>query len=532
MSAENVRNRKAYFIGGGVGALSGAVFLIRDGKMSAENIHIYEKLNISGESMDGSGNADDGYVIRGGRMFDYEQYPALWNVLSEIPAISNKNISVYDEIKDFNEKVQTNGKARLVDRNGQITDVSSMGFDESDRISLVKLMVKSEHSLEDITIEDFFSPHFFTTNFWYMWATTFAFEPWHSAIEFKRYLHIFIHEFPRINNLSGVKRSLYNQYDSVILPMELWLKEQGVVFEYDCEVKDIEFNTIENNEKSVSKLYISRNGTDENVNINHDDIVIITNGSMTSATTLGSMTSPPVFSKSNLGTSWEFWERISVGKPEFGNPKVFDSDIDRSFWESFTVTCNKDNKFLDMMEKFSGNTPGTGALVTLKDSNWLMSIVIAYQPHFLNQPEGVTVFWGYGLFPNREGDYIKKKMTECTGEEILAELLHHLKFDDYIPEMISTSNCIPCILPFITSQFMPRKISDRPRVRPAGYKNLAFVGQFVEIPEGVVFTVEYSVRTAMTAVYDFLEIDKEIPAYFKGDKDIMVLFDSFVTMHK
>lgn len=185
-----------------------------------------------------------------------------------------------------------------------------------------------------------------------------------------------------------------------------------------------------------------------------------------------------------------------------------------------------------MMEKFSGNTAGTGALVTLKDSSWLMSVVIAYQPHFLNQPEDVTVFWGYGLFPDRKGDYIKKKMTECTGKEILTELLCHLKFHDYVSEMKKTSNCIPCILPFITSQFMPRKISDRPRVRPEGYKNLAFIGQFVEIPEGVVFTVEYSVRTAMTAVYDFLSIDKEIPAYFKGDKDIKVLFDSFVTMHK
>lgn len=158
MSAENVKNKKAYFTGGGIGALSGAVFLIRDGKMPAENIHIYDKLNVSGGSMDGSGNADDGYVIRRGRMFDYEQYPALWNVLSEIPAISDKNISVYEEIKNFNERIQTNSKARLVDRNGQITDVSSMGFNESDRMTLIKLMAKSEKSLEDITIEDFFSP--------------------------------------------------------------------------------------------------------------------------------------------------------------------------------------------------------------------------------------------------------------------------------------------------------------------------------------------------------------------------------------
>src|ERR1700712_5300752 len=60
----------------------------------------------------------------------------------------------------------------------------------------------------------------------------FAFQPWHSAVEFKRYLHRFIQEFPRINSLAGVDRTPYNQYDSIILPIETYLKAQGVQFRY------------------------------------------------------------------------------------------------------------------------------------------------------------------------------------------------------------------------------------------------------------------------------------------------------------
>jgi len=70
---------------------------------------------------------------------------------------------------------------------------------------------------------------------------------------------------------------------------------------------------------------------------------------------------------------------------------------------------------------------------------------------------------------------------------------------------------------------MPRVKGDRPDVVPAGAKNFAFIGQFCEIPDDVVFTVEYSVRSAQMAVYKLLDIKKEIPPVFKGQHDVGVL---------
>jgi oleate hydratase len=82
----------------------------------------------------------------------------------------------------------------------------------------------------------------------------------------------------------------------------------------------------------------------------------------------------------------------------------------------------------------------------------------------------------------------------------MIELLGHLRFGERKDLILKTPNCIPCMMPFITSQFMPRVMGDRPLVRPTGTAKFAFIGQFAEIPDDVVFTVEYSVRTAQTAV--------------------------------
>ena len=116
----------------------------------------------------------------------------------------------------------------------------------------------------------------------------------------------------------------------------------------------------------------------------------------------------------------------------------------------------RDPTFLRLEQEFTGNAPGTGGLVTFVDSNWLMSIVVAYQPHFRDQPDGVQVFWGYGLCPDRPGNYVPKTMTECTGAEILTELCSHLGFTEQLPRILETSICIPCTMPFVTSQFLTR----------------------------------------------------------------------------
>jgi oleate hydratase len=82
------------------------------------------------------------------------------------------------------------------------------------------------------------------------------------------------------------------------------------------------------------------------------------------------------------------------------------------------------------------------------------------------------------------------------------------------------------MMPYITSQFMPRKISDRPKVIPQGCVNLAFIGQFVELPGDVVFTVETSVRTAMMAVWGLTGLSKPMIPMHEPVYDLRVIVSS------
>jgi oleate hydratase len=258
------------------------------------------------------------------------------------------------------------------------------------------------------------------------------------------------------------------------------------------------------------------------------DLVFLQNGSMTDASSLGSMTSAPRKLTKSDGSGWALWEKLAQGRPQFGNPAVFNSCIAQSYWESFTVTL-KNRTFFDQMNQFSGNEPGTGGLVTFKDSNWLMSIVLAHQPHFPNQPADVQVFWGYALSPDRVGNFVAKPMADCMGAEILQELCGHLRFD---LDSVATANCIPCRMPYITSMFMPRRRGDRPLPVPEGSRNFAFISQFVEIPDDVVFTVEYSVRAAQMAVYELLGIERQVPPVTPHDKSLRVQFDALIKAFK
>ena len=495
--------------------------------MPGGNISILEAAPVLGGSLDGAGDATRGYSMRGGRMVTTDNYECTWDLYKSIPSLTRPGKSVYDETIDFNELHKSNAMARLVDRRRAKIPVASMGFSMQDRVELLKLSQATEESLGAKRITDCLSPGFFETPFWYMWSTTFAFQPWHSAVEFKRYLLRFMLEFSRIETLAGVKRTIFNQYDSLVVPLQSWLAKQGVHLITDCKVTDIDHNS-GGDPFVVTGLHCLRAGKSEEITIHDGDVVFLQNGSMTDASSLGSMTSAPAqLTKADSG-GWRLWERLAEGRPQFGRPEVFNASIAQAWWESFTVTL-KDPSFFNQMEEFSGNEAGTGGLVTFKDSNWLMSIVLAFQPHFANQPADVQVFWGYSLFPDRIGNFVAKSMTECNGAEILQELCGHMRFD---LETIATANCIPCRMPYLTSMFMPRELGDRPLPVPIGCTNLAFISQFVEIPEDVVFTVEYSIRAAQMAVYQLMRIDRKIPAVTPHAESHHAQFDALIKAFK
>ena len=440
--------------------------------------------------------------------------------------MKNPQITVFDELVAFNKDYSTRSKSRLVDNNGQIMDFYKNGLNSEDRRALIMLSIKSEKALGNKTIQDCFPPSFFKTNFWYLYSSMFSFETWHSAIEMKRYMNRFMHLCGNLNTLEGIHRSSLNQYESFVLPIQKWLMDRGVHYTNRVRVVDVDFAP-GRGEKTVERLHYIENGQQKEIVLRKGDLVIFTNGSMTDSSSIGSMSRAPELR--TTGTSFELWKKMAAKMSGLGNPSVFADNVQKTKWVSFTCTC-KDTTFFDIEEKRSGTKVGTGGLVTLPYSGWGLSFVCARQPHFANQPDNVKVFWGYGLFPEKLGDYVKKPMEQCSGEEILTELFSHLKLQDKMPQLISSSINLPCMMPFITSQFMPRQISDRPAPVPPGSTNFGFASQYCEIPNDVVFTVEYSVRAAQIAVFTLLKIDKPIPQihpYWKNPKFIYRAIKSF-----
>ena len=502
-------NIQVYIIGSGIAGLASAVYFEKDAGIPGKNIHILEKDKIAGGATDGAGDHETGFVVRGGRMHEMH-YECYWELLSHIPSLENQDISVRDESYEFNERFVSNGQARLL-KDGKKLDVSSYGLSFKQQVDFLQLTYVSEKSLGNKRIEDWFDQTFFDTNFWYIWTSMFAFQKWSSLAEMRRYMKRFIHLVDGLYKLGGVMRTKYNQYDSVVRPIKTYLEAKGVKFEMGKEVVDIDFN-LSADKKTATVLHMK---DQSEIVLNRGDLILFTNGSITESTDNGTWDTPAKLKGLHESGSWALWKKIAKKDKAFGNPSPFCENIKLQKWYSFTATM-KDSTFLDYMENFSGNVDGTGGLVTLTDSNWLMSIVIARQPHFPNQPDGVSIFWGYGLYPDRKGNYIDKTMAQCTGAEMLEELYYHLKIQDLMKPITAAGkvNCIPVAMPFVDSLFMPREIGDRPNVIPQGSTNFAFLGQFAEAPKDCVFTVEYSVRTAQMAVYGLLDTGKKVhPMY-------------------
>lgn len=513
-------------IGGGIASLAAAAFLIRDGGVPGRNITVLEETDRLGGSLDGAGNPIEGYVLRGGRMLE-SKYLCTFALFDSIPALDGA-CSVSAEIHEFNARFKTSSMSRLV-RDGQRVSAPEFGLSERHILAIEMLALEPEILLGTSSITDHFDDSFFGTNFWLMWCTTFAFQPWHSAVEFRRYMLRFAHMVAGFERLEGILRTPYNQYDSLVRPIHQWLAGQGVTFALNTRVTDLGFSERAGG-VSVTRVDTISDGVAAHIRIAPGDLVMVTLGSMTESSSLGSMDSPPVINGKDDGGAWALWERMAAGRPALGHPGVFCNHVDESRWTSFTVTLS-DPTLLRMIEAFTGNCAGEGGLVTFADSAWLASIVVPHQPHFIGQPDDVSVIWGYGLSVGKAGDFVHKPMALCSGREILTEILGQLGIVVEAETILRHAICIPCMMPFITSQFLRRAPGDRPQVVPTGACNFAVVGQFCEIADDVVFTVEYSIRSAQTAVYELLAIERTPPAVYYGKFDPRVLFAAVRALH-
>ncbi len=527
---ENIEQKSAYLVGAGLASMAAAVFLIRDAQMKGENIHIFEELPLPGGSLDGILQPERGFIIRGGREME-NHFECLWDLFRSVPSLEVEGASVLDEFYHLNKKDPNFSKCRAtVDRGKSAQTGDKFTLTDKAAQEIVELYLTSEEKLNNKRIDEVFSQDFFNSNFWMYWRTMFAFESWHSAMEMRRYIMRFIHHIGGLPDLSALKFTKYNQYESLVLPLVKYLESQGVHFIYETQVKNV---VVDSNphKKTARKIMYEEKGEEKEIDLTENDLVFVTNGSITESSTYGDQDNPAVMN-SSPGGSWSLWKRLAAQDPLFGNPEKFCGDISKTNFVSATLTT-LDDKIPPYIEKiclrdpFAGKVV-TGGIVTVKDSNWLLSWTLNRQPHFKSQPKDQLVVWIYGLFPEKTGNFIKKPMKDCSGIELAQEWLYHLGVPEAeIKEMAENSaNTIPCMMPYVMSYFMPRALGDRPAVVPQGSVNLAFIGNFAETERDTVFTTEYSVRTAMEAVYTLLHVDRGVPEVFASAFDIRTLFQS------
>lgn len=531
---EGVEKKSAYIIGTGLAGLTAAFYLVRDGQMPGNHIHLLEKLELAGGSCDGYKDVHKGFYMRGGREMD-NHFEIMWDVFRDVPSIETPNVSVLDEYYWLNKHDPNYSLCRATVNKGEDAHTDKLfKLDKDSAMALSQLFITPEADLEDKKISDVLPESFWETNFWLYWQTMFAFQKWSSALEMKRYLCRYVHHIDGLPDFSALRFTKYNQYESMILPLIEYLKKHDVDVQFGMDVKNVVIEEVDGRKTAKELIYIKDN-EEHSIPLTADDLVFITNGCCTDTSSYGDQTHAPDLSGivNGQGESWDLWKNIAkqAKHDEYGHPDVFCSNTEATNWMSATVETSNEDIIQHIMnickrDPRAGKVT-TGGIVTVKDSvnDWFLSWTINRQPQFRSQNEDTVLVWLYALHTDTEGNYIKKAMRDCTGEEICQEWLYHIGMDESKIKDYSENACntTTCFMPYINAFFQPRKNVDRPKVVPEGAMNFAFIGQFAETPRDTIFTTEYSMRTGMESVYTLLNVDRGVPEVWGSQYDIREL---------
>ncbi|RGE96383.1 oleate hydratase [Catenibacterium sp. AM22-15] len=531
---EGVEKKSAYIIGTGLAGLTAAFYLVRDGQMPGNHIHLLEKLELAGGSCDGYKDVHKGFYMRGGREMD-NHFEIMWDVFRDVPSIETPNVSVLDEYYWLNKHDPNYSLCRATVNKGEDAHTDKLfKLDKDSAMALSQLFITPEADLEEKKISDVLPKSFWETNFWLYWQTMFAFQKWSSALEMKRYLCRYVHHIDGLPDFSALRFTKYNQYESMILPLIEYLKKHDVDVQFGMDVKNVIIEDVDGKKTAKELIYVKDN-KEQSIPLTADDLVFITNGCCTDTSCYGDQTHAPDLSHivNGQGESWDLWKNIAkqAKHDEYGHPDVFCSDTEATNWMSATVETSNEDIIQHIMnickrDPRAGKVT-TGGIVTVKDSvnNWFLSWTINRQPQFRSQNKDTVLVWLYALHTDTEGNYIKKTMRDCTGEEICQEWLYHIGMDESKIKDYSENACntTTCFMPYINAFFQPRKNVDRPKVVPEGAVNFAFIGQFAETPRDTIFTTEYSMRTGMESVYTLLNVDRGVPEVWGSQYDIREL---------
>ncbi|KAL3462212.1 67 kDa myosin-cross-reactive antigen family protein [Aspergillus heterothallicus] len=549
-------NTQAWLVGSGISSLTAALHLIKDAKVPGPSIHIIDTHDGSGGGMRTEGSEESGYFL------PYDCTPhfhgrSIERLLSLIPSVSDPDKSIMETINTREDKTspvstsQANTEAtheagnqfhgsiieRLFHSGAHPSVVSSArhyaplaqfvtGGDSGPEVShhthphlslnqrmvLIGFMLEHESALVGKSIEEVFDVDFFKTGFWKLWATVFGLKPGHSAVEFQRHLRKYLGDLKSLKNL---QRTDYNLVESVIEPLTAYLQQQGVDFRFHQQVTDLKLYP-EGGPTTVSQIEVmTESGVQELITLDPVDILIVSLGSTSAGVSLGSDSTPPDGLTADweevMDGDWRLWEKLCQKSTKFGNPMNFLPRVMESTIETFTTTF-KGRELNALYKRITNENPGTGSLLSLSESNWGITISIPNQPVFSTQSADVTVLLGHALNAAAKGNYIKKDMWLCTGQEILKEVLFHLGCSADSAEgaaILATAKTIPCGLPLGNAPFLTRGPGDRPPVIPKWTTNIACVGQFVEIPGDTTLELDYKVHSAQIAVAELMGLPVE-----------------------
>jgi oleate hydratase len=316
-----------------------------------------------------------------------------------------------------------------------------------------------------------------------------------------------------------------------------YLQNEGVDFWPDTQVPNIKLDTAEAPLVRVLAIQATESRSSGRsssqaleIPLQAEDILLVALGSANSGLLVGSNGAPPpptpVRAERILNASWSLWFRIAHLLPDLGNPAVFCTHLSESKLEMFTVIVDReDDKAGVGLYAYLAEQIGQGSTLAMQDSNWSLCLCVSRRDSNISSsaPElPYNTIWGYGLTPEQPGNFMRKPMCCCAGQEILSEVLSHLASScsgsdsdsssgfDY-EETLSTAITIPRLMPLASAALVRRNDGDRPCILPQNVSNIGLIGLFADVPEETVCGLEYGIRSAQIAVDALMGLHQSLP---------------------
>lgn len=480
--------KHAYITGGGLSALASAFYLVRDCGLLPQNVHIFTS------SARSHGDAFMGYICRRGKVINENNSMNLFELLSEISSLDIPDLTVCDEILNIYRANPISRPVSFIDSDKNVLDLSDIRLSRSMRKALLSLMQIKKEKLRLLRIDDVLPYGFTDSHFYRLLSVSYGFDETSSAYEFVQCIKHLDSTF------TGTLPDVFDRSEEITAPLASHLLKMGVDIREGAFVSDIDFE-----DGKASAIHFTDKGVRKTFYLNDGDICILPTDEMADCEALGSFneSAPKVFA-----SPYGLWEKLSRKNPVFKDPSEFFDNNGNNMSEEFTITLS--NRLLpELIDKVTCGALGHNGVIVLDNSNWKMTICAVPSTHFKDMSDDTSVIWGTASSFNKKGESTDKIMTDCSGAEILYELISCLNLADAWDDILETViNVIPCHRQYGRAYLAP--VPSKLEIIPTGIENFAVSGDFSDDDTADVFSAEYNVVTARRAVYRLMNSKKAV----------------------